>query len=827
MHSPAPRPVAHDTAPDGSPLGHVLLAADGKMLAIDDVAAAMTGRPPQTLVGRPFTSVLAPGSRIFWLAYSSAGPAAPSLAIDLLDETGTRVHVQAEIRSPATNVDALPPGTRHEDVHLEVVLRAAAGDHLEAQRVATLRRLVDIATSRSEAIVAALPEALVVLDDVGGVEAWNAAAVRLLQIPESLALNRPFADVVSGYQRPLADAVERALATPWRATHRLDVARGDGAIVPLEVTVGNAQVRGEAVTVLLLRDASDVQLPSRHVTGVPRSVMGAPGTRFGAPVTPVDPDVAPPPGLLVATISPQGIVTSIELSGDLAGILDVDAVVGVAVDQVMTVGRGLHTAIQRGLDGVASTAPLHVGGRDWLAVVQPRADGGAVVVAVDMDGLHQLEHDAALDATIDSVTGLPNRSWLHRVITAQLAEALPGESVSLLLLDIDDFTDLNDTLGQQAGDAVLTEAGRRLVEAAPAHSVVTRQSGDGFAILLGTHQHDQAELLALRITQALSRPFQLDDADSTRITMSASVGIARWPQDSRSSDDLMAHADAALRRARSSGLSIASYDERRDDPSDRFHLVRRLREAIVEGGITAHFQPIVRLSDGSLRGVEALVRWPKPSHGPVGAAEMAAAAESARLIDDLGAVVVERSCEQLAAWDRQGYRVNRVSVNVSPLQLRSGRFAPLLKECARRHHLGLDRFTIEITESAVGSLDEPSLRTLHQLRDLGALVALDDFGTGQSSLARLRDMPVDVIKLDRSFVSGLPDAVPAALITAFVGVARALGLTTVAEGVETVEQHDALATMGCTYGQGYLYGRPVPGPDLGDPQWPGRPLTLL
>ncbi|WP_448631735.1 EAL domain-containing protein [Cellulomonas soli] len=270
----------------------------------------------------------------------------------------------------------------------------------------------------------------------------------------------------------------------------------------------------------------------------------------------------------------------------------------------------------------------------------------------------------------------------------------------------------------------------------------------------------------------------------------------------------------ATRLARASGRTVAAYDERVDGRRDRFRLVARLRQALGEGALRTHFQPVVGIEDRHLHSVEALVRWTDDELGVVAPDELVAAAEAARLIDDVGAVVIDQALGQLAAWDAAGRVVHRAAVNVSPWQLRGRKLESALEASSTWHGIGLDRLTIELTESAVADLDDVGTRVLHRLRDRGVLVAIDDFGTGHSSLARLRELPVDVVKLDRSFVTDLPGPVASALVTAFVGVASALGLRTVAEGIETEDQWSELRRIGCIDGQGYLFGRPAPGGDV-------------
>lgn len=789
--------------------GRLTLDDAGVVLSCDANAAALAGRSAESVAGAPFTALLAPGSRIFWLSYARSDPAGArplSLALDLLDDSGTRVHVDAELCRPTG------------DGALEVLLRGAEAEHLDERRVADLRRAVESGSARVEAVLTAVDEPLALLDDARRVLTWNDGAAGLTGIPARAAVGRPVADVLAGSVPERAALVAEQLDEAGPAPTLLDVLRADGTHVTLELSLAVAEVRGERVLALRLRSAS--QLSGRRVR---RAGSTRPGPVEGTGPWDELPTVA---GVMVATLDAEGRFVTAEASPDVAEAVALASLIGVRAEDALSEGTELRSAIARALAGATATARVHAADRDWHAVARPTTDAqgrpaGATVVAVDITAVRRLEVEVARSASTDHLTGLRNRLGLHEALRVELEAAPPGASVALVLLDLDGFTDLNDSLGQQVGDAVLVEIAARLRAVAPTGALVTRQAGDEFAVLLGGQQHEQPELLALRLVQAIGVPVPAGPVIPEPVVLTASVGVGRWPQDARDADELLAHADAALRHARGTGRTVASYDEQRDDPRRRYRLVRRLRDAIAADVVTAHFQPVVEMVGGELRGVEALVRWTDEELGVVNPADLVAAAESSRLIDDLGELVIDRACAQIAAWDADGVRVGRVAVNVSPLQLRSGRLLPALEEASRRHGVGLERLTVELTETAVTQLDAAALRVLHRVRDRGMLVALDDFGTGQSSLARLRDLPVDVVKLDRSFVSGLPDTVPAAFLTAFVGVTRALGLATVAEGVETVDQHRALREIGCAYGQGYLYGRPVPGPEVGTPFWPG------
>jgi predicted signal transduction protein with EAL and GGDEF domain len=345
--------------------------------------------------------------------------------------------------------------------------------------------------------------------------------------------------------------------------------------------------------------------------------------------------------------------------------------------------------------------------------------------------------------------------------------------------------------------------------------VLARQSGDEFMLLLTDIGDDPGEATVAAaggMLDTLSEPFRVGDES---FHVSGSIGISIFPRDADDAATLLRHADAAMYEAKAEGRSgVMSYEQRPTASVDRLSLTTRLRHAVERGELRLHWQPIVSPADGTLHAVEALVRWQDPARGLVAPAEFIPIAEETGLIEEIGAWVVDAIAHQRAGWRAQGADP-RVHLNVSPRELRYSYFADRMLERIAGHGQGLDGLTIEITETVAmreRARTEPMLR---QLVEAGAQVAVDDFGSGYSSLTRLRELPVSVLKLDRTFLIDVPERREAtAVVTAVIELAAALDMSAVAEGVETEAQRAFLVDRGCPLAQGYLLGRPAPAADL-------------
>ena len=436
-------------------------------------------------------------------------------------------------------------------------------------------------------------------------------------------------------------------------------------------------------------------------------------------------------------------------------------------------------------------------------------------------------------ATTDALTSLPNRARFSERLDDALSQACSGRrGVGVLFVDIDRFKGVNDSLGHECGDELLREVGRRLVATVRAGDTVARLGGDEFAVVLaGPTTPESAAAAAQRIVGCFRRSFSYSGIE---FFTGASVGVALWPEDCGSKDELLKHADVAMYRAKGAGgnrfemfqptMSVAAHD--------RLRLETELHRAIGEGEFFLRYHPQVDLQTGAVVAVEALLRWAHPTRGELAPAQFLPLAEETGLIVPIGAWVLEEACRHAASWTQTAPERSslRVAVNVSGQQLVQAGFARLVAGVIRSAGIPPRQLELEITEQTLISESGPGASALRALRAMGVGLAIDDFGTGYSSLAYLRRFPVDRLKLDMSFITGLrPDqaherGTVGALVSAAVDLGHALGLEVIAEGVETEAQRRALASFGCEQGQGYLWAQPLRVDELG-PWLAGRVAT--
>jgi diguanylate cyclase (GGDEF)-like protein/PAS domain S-box-containing protein len=456
----------------------------------------------------------------------------------------------------------------------------------------------------------------------------------------------------------------------------------------------------------------------------------------------------------------------------------------------------------------------------WNTTVLLDEDGAATATlssGVDVTEARRAEQQIAYLAYHDSLTGLPNRALLREHLELALARARRnGTAVALLYLDLDDFKLVNDSLGHAAGDELLSRIALGLRERTRATDLLSRQGGDEFLILLSDLDQDgaqaAAEAAAQSVMAAFADPFRIAGAE---FHVGASVGISLFPRDADDPAALLKHGDAAMYQAKSAGRSeVVVYDGDQRHAMERLSLSTRLRRAIADDELVLHWQPIVSLADGSITAVEALVRWQDPDRGLLLPDEFVPFAEDTGLIDRLGAWVADAVAAQRHAWRAAGVDLD-VHLNVSPRQMAREGFVDDLVERLAAGGLDLAGVTLEITESMALADDGRAAPILRELHDAGVRLAIDDFGAGWSSLSRLRDLPVQVVKIDRSFLAGVPGAEgPEAIVSAMLALVEALGMETIAEGVESEVQREFLADLGCPTGQGYLLGRPLPADEL-------------
>jgi diguanylate cyclase (GGDEF)-like protein len=433
----------------------------------------------------------------------------------------------------------------------------------------------------------------------------------------------------------------------------------------------------------------------------------------------------------------------------------------------------------------------------------------AIRTAVSISTRHEI---AALH---DSLTGLPNRTLLLTRLDQSLADATPDRQVAALMIDLDRFKEINDTLGHSVGDDLLILVAQRLTAMIGSRDTVARLGGDEFAIVLNRTTLAETDELAGRIAAAFAETFKIADVT---LTVTVSVGAALAPQHAGEAEKLLHLADLALYAAKQERGRHALYDPQSEEHSTASSvLVGELQGGLDRGEIVVFYQPKVNTLTGQLIGVEALVRWQHPTRGLLAPARFLPAVENTPLIVPLTERVIDDALRAVKGWRDRGLAIT-VAINLTARQVASVDLPRQIEAALAVHGLPSQALVVEVTESSLMANPAQTRAVLGKLRDLGVGLSMDDFGTGYSSLTHLRDLPVTEIKIDRSFVTGTEgSARSAALVKSIIDLGHNLGLNVVAEGVETTETHDVLTELGCNMVQGYLLARPMPGEQL--EQW--------
>ncbi|MDP9417003.1 MAG: EAL domain-containing protein [Actinomycetota bacterium] len=518
-------------------------------------------------------------------------------------------------------------------------------------------------------------------------------------------------------------------------------------------------------------------------------------------------------------------------AGEELGALSVDSLTHPEdVAAISSAGAGAATS------GVPAVLPARLVRPDgevrWVSLALtplPGASGAVLLQAVDFTAEQEAQQELRHHATHDVLTGLPNRL----LFTEHLDHAISrlsrcqGACAAVLFIDLDRVKHVNDTYGHAAGDRLLVSVAEHLRDAVRPHDVVARLGGDEFTVLLeDVCDRDQAVLIGQRCLASIATG---EHVPGEHVRVTASVGVAVADSGKATATDVLAEADAAMYRAKAEGRNRVAF---LDEPlplhqTPRAALERQLAGALERGELEVHYQPIVDLTTGRITAGEALLRWRQPGHGLRSAGEFIHIAEAAGYLVDIGNWVPEVVAADLREWDERGVRVDHVYINVAGQQLADKNFVQHLSDVLTRHRVHPARLCVEITETAFMS-SAGTLEQLHAVHELGCTLVVDDFGTGYSSLSRLIDLPVDVVKIDRSFIAGVGlDPRPSAVVSATLLLAHDLRQLTIAEGVETAQQHRWLVEAGCTHAQGFGIAPPVPadtfaelaaGPLLGPPE---------
>lgn len=449
----------------------------------------------------------------------------------------------------------------------------------------------------------------------------------------------------------------------------------------------------------------------------------------------------------------------------------------------------------------------------WLYRRAVHARRGVALTLRDISAAKHHQAELIRIANHDALTGLPNRHWLLQFLPAALERAKESRGqLAVLFVDLDNFKLVNDTLGHDAGDALLTQAAERIRGAVRQTDAVVRWGGDEFTVILERAEHRDAIMqVAAKIVAALDHPFAL--AGTAANKMGGSVGIAIYPMHGASADLLLKHADVAMYAAKTSGKGrLMLYQPQMSTLLfDRLDRERALREALEQQQFILHYQPRANARSGRLSSFEALVRWQHPSRGTLAPGEFIGLAEETGLVIPLGNQVLDTAVAQLAQWQQQGLPLVPVSINVSPAQLKAGGVAARLKKLLLDYRLPAQWVEVEVTETAIVERSAVVSSELEGLRRLGVRLMIDDFGTGHSSLAQLHRLQVDTLKVDKSFTELLARGSDGELLyEAIISMAAAMHMHVVAEGVETDAQRYVLQSLGCDEIQGFVVSRPVP-----------------
>jgi diguanylate cyclase (GGDEF)-like protein len=487
-----------------------------------------------------------------------------------------------------------------------------------------------------------------------------------------------------------------------------------------------------------------------------------------------------------------------------AGLFSIADLSRISVDVKRCLSKNIH-------------APVFVQSRDsrTLALTfRSMANGGSVVLVDDVTEQKNAEARIEYLARYDALTGLPNRSFFRDEINRIIKHMSREGSCAILFIDLDEFKQINDTLGHSTGDTLLRKVAERLRGIVRATDIIARLGGDEFVILqLPLTSPDDASNLARRIVGELSRPYEVD---GNELVIGASIGIALSPKDGTQADVLLKSADLALYRAKSDGRSGWRFFEPEMDArvKARRKLELDLRNALANDAFELYYQPIIDLKTERICACEALLRWPHPERGMISPAEFIPVAEEMGLIVEIGAYVLRKACMEAMAWPNDVC----VAVNLSPIQFRRGNVVRAVWQALTSSGLAANRLQVEITESVLIQDTEATCATLARLRDLGVIISLDDFGTGYSSLSYLNTFPFNKLKIDRSFVLGIETSERSR--TLLSGVARLsaeLGLTVVVEGIETDDQLQLIRKdLHINEAQGFLFCKPIPGRQIRD-----------
>ena len=660
-----------------------------------------------------------------------------------------------------------------------------------------------------EALVSTAHDAIVLIDRQGRVLEWNQAAERIFGYSCDEAIGRDIHGLLAPahLQGDIGAAMQHFSQTGQGAelgrTLTLDAVHRDGMPLAIELSLSSVDVDDRWFGLGVIRDTTDHKRLTDTLARAERNFRSVVELNRS--------------GILV--LDQRGTICFSNESAQILLDRGRDELIGMPFG-VPSGHLRAEMAVRR-KDGSRGTAEMSATETEWEGAP------ASLVMLHDVTELKEAEANARFLALHDMLTGLPNRRLFQERLERALERSLrSGERVAVLFMDLNRFKAINDDLGHEAGDEVLRVVGERLSRCLRASDTVARLGGDEFsAIVEGIKQPADLDAVATKLEVCLSQPMQVGETD---LTVGASIGIAVFPDDGTDADTLLRHADSAMYAAKRGGSSryklFTAAMEKAEGASLR--LEQQLHGALERGELRLVYQPVVRITDGALVGMEALSRWHSPIFGDVMPDRFIPLLESSGRINQVGLWVVEQACEQLAVWRDAGVDPAPVAVNVSAVQLVDGRFPELVKEALERFSLPARLLTVELTETAVVDDESVGIAVLERLDRLGVWLHLDDFGTGWSSLGLLRKLPFDTVKIDRSFVADIAESQADALLVAgIISMAHSLNKAVIAEGVETEAQMTRLRDYHCDAAQGWLYSRPLDPPQIERLLRARKPLT--
>ena len=786
---------------DGA-IGMAITGTDGRFVRVNHSLAAMLGRQPQELAGVAVRDITHPSH------HDDDGEAMRALACG---EQNTYSAEKRYLRADGSEAWVA--------LHVTVVRNADGGPHYFLSQVADIgeRRAAEQALAQSEerfrTLASASPVGVFAIAEDGRLAYANERLREIFDMPAGVLDGAPWLDrvpvedrdrLVGEFRRARAlgermslDVRVAAGIDRWARIHMAPVSKGPDQPAGLVGTIEDVTVEVTARMALAAREAEYRMLAEHSTDFLSRHTID--GTfLYASPVS-------------------RAMLgwDSEAMLGRTPRALGLDH-----PDDMEIIERNWVGALR---EERSRTAAYRARRRDgsivWLETTfrAVRGPGGEalemVCVSRDISERKSAELELAHRALHDGLTGLPNRTlFLDRLGQALRRARRRERGVAVVFLDLDRFKLVNDSLGHKAGDRLLVDVAMRLSSALRPSDTLARFGGDELTLLCeDIGDGEDARAIAQRLLETFAEPFLVQDGEAF---LQASVGIALSRDGFEAPEDLIRDADAAMYRAKARGQGIELFDEAmRQDVRDRVALEAALRRGIGRGELRLHCQPLVSLADARIEGFEALVRWEHPERGLVAPGSFIPLAEETGLIVPIGAWVLGEACATLRRiMDETGMASLQVSVNVSPRQLQQPDFVAQVRAALDDNDLEPSRLVVEITESAI--MEAGAAAILRALKELGVRLAMDDFGTGYSSLAHLRRFPLDVIKVDRSFVAGLSDGQGSSIAGAIISLAHALGLRTVAEGIEDDEQRRAVLALGCDVGQGFHFARPMPVDDL-------------